>query len=99
MADRDTILERFDEDTVFKEWEEPRFFKGISGTLFLETLMSAPRLIEVPRFTVAANGPENPLSRAGTSSVNCVLSAIDLAIESDVCAIPKRQPEHPAPAA
>ena len=65
MADRDTILQRFDEDPVFKEWEEPKFFKVISETLFLETLMSAPRLIEVPRFTVAANGPESPLSRAG----------------------------------
>jgi hypothetical protein len=96
MADVYTVLERFDKDPVFKEGGRAEFFKGISGTLFLETLMSAPRLIEVPRFTVAANGPESPLSRAGTSSVNCVLSAIDLAVELDVCVFPRMQPGHRA---
>jgi hypothetical protein len=39
VADRDTIVERFDEDPVFKEWDEPSSFKDISGTLFFEILI------------------------------------------------------------
>jgi hypothetical protein len=41
MADADTLLERFDEDPVFKESRRTKSFKGISGTLLLEILMSA----------------------------------------------------------
>jgi hypothetical protein len=42
MADVYTVLERFDKIPGSRKGEEPKFFKDISGTLFLETLMSAP---------------------------------------------------------
>jgi len=35
--------ENFDENPMFKDWgEEPKSFKGISGTLVFEMLISAP---------------------------------------------------------
>jgi len=42
MADRDTILERFDKDPVFKEWEEPKSFKVLAEHSFLRCSYQLP---------------------------------------------------------
>jgi len=42
MADKDTILERFDKDPVFKEWEEPKSFKVLAEHSFLRCSYQLP---------------------------------------------------------
>jgi len=67
MADRDTILERFDKDPVFKEWEEPKSFKVLAEHSFLRCSYQLPIKLDrwaLPKSTALSRSSDRNTSRS-----------------------------------